>query len=110
MCVCVCACACIEGVARFFILAHSGSAVIVSVSTCIHAHIHTHHDAFIMSVYPPCQCTLPVSLSVPSLSVYPPWRDDDDHAVHCSFLETNFVYLWGGYVLHLSCQCTLASR
>ena len=27
-------------------------------------------------------------------------HDDDDHAVFCSFLETNFVYLWGGYVLH----------
>ena len=24
---------------------------------------------------------------------------DYDHAVYCSLLETNFVYLWGGYVL-----------
>ena len=23
----------------------------------------------------------------------------DDHAVSCSFLETNLVYLWGGHVL-----------
>ena len=23
----------------------------------------------------------------------------DEHAVYCSFLEINFVYLWGGYVL-----------
>ena len=27
------------------------------------------------------------------------YRSHDDHAVYCSFLETNFVYLWGGYVL-----------
>ena len=24
----------------------------------------------------------------------------DDRAVYCSFSESNFVYLWGGYVLH----------
>ena len=27
-------------------------------------------------------------------------KPHDDHAVYCSFLETNFVYLWEGYVLH----------
>ena len=29
---------------------------------------------------------------------------DDDHAVYCS-LETNFVYLWGGYVLLQCSKC-----
>ena len=41
------------------------------------------------------------SLSLSLLSLLSLSLSVDDHAVYCSFLETNFVYLSGGYVLHV---------
>ena len=71
----------------------------------LHACLHLLHACLVPPTCMPCTCMLYVSLSMlfthtTSMS-FSYMHDDDTRAVYCSFLETNFVYLWEGYVLHV---------